>query len=107
MICLSFRYFHLTEIYIQIWNKNDKLLADVLRGWLFKGWKQNDIRTGLKWYRLWNTGNKSLKRWLTENLGGFFLDIKSHLFESRNGNKFGVDVSNVPWTHREAAGPVR
>jgi len=28
MICLSFRYFHLKEIYIQIWNKNDKLLAD-------------------------------------------------------------------------------
>lgn len=34
MICLSFRYFHLTEIYIQIWNKNDKLLAGGLH-WLF------------------------------------------------------------------------
>lgn len=35
MICLSFRYFHLTEIYIQIWNKNDKLFAGGLRGLLF------------------------------------------------------------------------
>lgn len=36
MICLSFRYFHLTEIYIQIWNKNDKLFADTLHGLFFK-----------------------------------------------------------------------
>lgn len=75
MICLSFKYFRLTEIYIQIWNKNDKLL-DVFNGWLLQNWSYTG---GEEQY-------KEKKLYLIKNFRGFVcLYINTvNLFESRN-----------------------